>query len=105
MAQSKESVHFAFDLTDQYHEFIYTVSAYVIWSPDGAFYVEEDSPITASSFLVPVNTLFAPALGCKQLHVMARVIVAGTAYIKGIYATIGVTDKEVAAYRGGIHTI
>lgn len=101
MPQSKESVHFVYDLTDTYHEFTYVVSAYVIWSADGAFYVEEDSAITVNSFLVPVDTLYAPALGCKQLHVMGR-LVGGTAYIKGIYATHGITDAEVPGNRGGV---
>lgn len=71
-------------------------SSYCIWSPDDDIYVEEDADADANSFLVPANTLYAPKIACRTIDVLGKTG-SGTAYVKVIYLSEGISDAEVWA--------
>ena len=98
---SYETKAFTFTAGDTAHTFANICGWVTIWSPSFGIWFELDAAIDGDSFLVPVDTMFSFSLPVLDLHIKGNGG-GGTAYILGIYQTIGIADRAAYSNIGGI---
>ena len=82
--------------------FSWRTSNWVIWA-DVSFRVEEDADADGNSFLVPANTLYAPAIDVLTLGVLG--VGSGIAHYKNNWRRTTIDDQEIQNDRGGVHRL